>query len=322
MKKTFLKVLAGAGLGGAAFWALQKGAANRVVEMAMARRAPKNMEENKKKAAGADEHIQALQGVRELAVKLEQTVGETVEIQAGDGVTLVGHYYHCENAKRVIVAMHGWRSSWARDFCGAAWFFHENECSVLYAEQRGQNASGGEYMGFGVLERHDCQAWAEYVAKRTGEALPIYLVGISMGATTVMMAAGLALPRQVRGIIADCGFTSPEAIWRHVLQGNMHIPYRLVAASVDRAYRKIVAEGASYSCRMALEQSRVPVLLIHGTDDKFVPVEMTYENYKACAGPKHLLVVPGAEHGMSYVVDKEGYERAIREFWAAYDREE
>lgn len=63
----------------------------------------------------------------------------------------------------------------------------------------------------------------------------------------------------------------------------------------------------------------IPVLFIHGTDDHFVPIEMTYENYKACASEKRLLVVPGAEHTMSYIVDKEKYEEAICHFWQEYD---
>ena len=37
----------------------------------------------------------------------------------------------------------------------------------------------------------------------------IFLCGISMGCATTLMAAGLDLPDNVKGIIADCGFTSP-----------------------------------------------------------------------------------------------------------------
>ena len=83
--------------------------------------------------------------------------------------------------------------------------------------------------------------------------------------------------------------------------------------------RKIHMGAADYSTVEALRTTHLPVLFIHGTDDHFVPIEMTYENYKACAGPKHLLVVPGAEHGMSYAVDREAYEKTARAFWAAYD---
>jgi fermentation-respiration switch protein FrsA (DUF1100 family) len=62
------------------------------------------------------------------------------------------------------------------------------------------------------------------------------------------------------------------------------------------------------------------VLLIHGSDDRFVPVEMTYENYKACSGPKHLLIVPGADHGMSYYKDPISYEQALKHFFCQYDK--
>ena len=60
-------------------------------------------------------------------------------------------------------------------------------------------------------------------------------------------------------------------------------------------------------------------MLIHGTDDHFVPLEMTYENYNACASPKKLLIVPGADHGMSYYMDKEGYETMVKDFWRQFD---
>ena len=74
-----------------------------------------------------------------------------------------------------------------------------------------------------------------------------------------------------------------------------------------------------YSCTDAMRECKVPVLFVHGTDDRFVPVEMTYENYKACTAPKRLLVVPGAEHGVSYLVDQTGYETAVQKFWAEFD---
>ena len=70
----------------------------------------------------------------------------------------------------------------------------------------------------------------------------------------------------------------------------------------------------------AMEKNRVPILFIHGAADKFVPIEMTYENYCACRAPKRLLVVPGAQHGMSYAMDREAYERATKDFWRDFDQ--
>lgn len=263
--------------------------------------------------------------LREKAAKeLERTPNETVEIAAWDGTPLVGHWIPAPNAKRVLIAMHGWRSSWSRDFGLLANFLKENDCSVLYAEQRGQNNSGGDYMGFGLAERFDCLNWIDWVSwtnEKNCSNLPIYLCGVSMGASTVLMSSALDLPKTVHGIIADCGYTSPQAIWRHVAQTNLHIPYdKWMSELIDAICQdRIHFCSTDYSCTEALAESRVPVLFIHGTDDPFVPVEMTYENYKACASPKRLLIVPGAEHGMSYIVDQKLYEQTLLQFWHDYD---
>ncbi len=244
---------------------------------------------------------------------------EIVELQSRDGTHLVGHWIPTANPKRIIIAMHGWRSIWHRDFGIIADFFAENGCSVLYAEQRGQGSSGGEYIGFGLTERYDCLDWIHWVNEKTGGQIPVYLCGVSMGASTVMMAAGLSLPGNVRGIIADCGYTSPVDIWKHVAK-QAHLSYGICGKPAGRLAKKRLQMAVdAETCPHALSRSKTPVLFIHGTDDKFVPVEMTYENYKACNAPKRLFIVPGAEHGMSYVVDPKGYESAIFSFWAEFD---
>ena len=212
--------------------------------------------------------------------------------------------------------MHGWRSNWSQDFGTIAPFWFDNDCAVLFAEQRGQGNSGGDYMGFGLLERYDCLDWINWVNERTEGRLPIYLGGVSMGATTILMTAGFELPENVQGIVADCGFTSPHAIWKHVVENNFHLPYGLYSRAAKDIYEKRnQVPSDSYSTTKALANCKVPVLFIHGTDDNFVPIEMTYENYKACVSEKRLFVVPGAEHGMSYLVDKDGYETAVKQFW-------
>ena len=79
-------------------------------------------------------------------------------------------------------------------------------------------------------------------------------------------------------------------------------------------------QAALNSClselREALGRCRTPVLLIHGEADGFVPCEMSRENYAACAAPKRLLTIPGADHAMSFVIDEPAYTAAVREFLA------
>ncbi len=267
--------------------------------------------------ANKDEFLNTLM---EKSATLEEKDLEEIHIRATDGEHLVAHWYPCMDPQRIIIAMHGWRSTWSRDFGIIADFWHENNCHVLFVEQRGQNNSGGKYMCFGIKERYDCKDWVQWAVRHTAPELPIYLAGASMGASTVLMAAGLQLSSRVHGIMADCGFTSPHAIWGHVVRKNLHASYRIRKRAVERLCRRqIHMNPGEYSTLEALKDNRLPVLFIHGANDHFVPVEMTYENYKSCSGPKHLLIVPEADHGMSYYCNREEYEKMSKEFWQLYD---
>lgn len=323
MKKTHKRLLIGtsivagvAGIG-AASYAIGK----LMMNIALDRTPPPVVEnKGKDKLRGSSKLSAIEETLLDAAHKLETCENETVTITARDGIELVGHWRRAENAKRTVIAMHGWRSTWSRDFGLVADFWQENGCNVLYAEQRGQGSSGGDYMGFGLLERFDCLDWINWINDNQSNETPIYLFGLSMGAATVLMAAGADLPANVHGIIADCGFTSPHDIWQHVSEKNLHLSYSLYrSAANDICRRKLSINADDYSTIEAMKVCKVPVLFIHGTDDSFVPVEMTYENYKACAAPKYLLIVPGADHGMSYMTDRPAYEKTVLDFWKQYD---
>jgi fermentation-respiration switch protein FrsA (DUF1100 family) len=318
LKKEILFMGAGVTAVGAAIGVI---ASNLLIEslsrVALARDLPKSMKPSKPKSEIVRQfHARA----KEAGDALRQKDTEEVEVKSRDGLRLIGHWYPCENAKRVIIAMHGWRSAWYIDFGMLSNFWHKEGCSVLFAEQRGQGGSGGAYMGFGLTERFDCRDWARWLSQKQSRELPIYLSGVSMGAATVLMAADLSLPENVRGIIADCGFTSPHAIWKHVAEKNLHLSFGIRGRVAEEMCRRKLQQGSrDFSAPQALQSTSLPVLLIHGTADHFVPVEMTYENYEACAGEKQLFIVPGADHGMSYFKDPEGYEAAMRSFWQRYD---
>ena len=289
-------------------------------KVAMDREVPKVLRQAKHLISGSRKQVDTTDEKRELADRLAEKENEVVEIRSHDGVCLTGHWIAQAHPKRIIVAMHGWRSSWYWDFGMFSDFWEENGCSVLYAEQRAQGNSGGTYMAFGLEECYDCLDWVKWVSQHCGAELPVYLAGVSMGATTVLMASELDLPDNVHGILADCGFTSPHAIWKYVARENLHMGFGLRGRMADAIYhRRNPLRTALDSTVSALKKCRVPVFFAHGTDDRFVPVEMTYENYKACAAPKRLLIVPGATHGRSCLVDRPRYEAAVRSFWADFD---
>lgn len=323
MKKSTKAILAASGVAAvsaAVLVTLHQLTARGFMDMALNREEPKLLAKNRSKFMGDGDFSDFFSELTKGAEKLRALDTETIEIKSHDGLKLVGHWYPCKDAKRVVVAMHGWRSTWDRDFGVVADFFHDNGCSILFAQQRAQGESGGDYIGFGLLERYDCYEWVKWADRETEGKLPIYLSGVSMGATTVMMTAGFDLPPSVKGITADCGFTSPHEIWKHVAQNNLRIPFGIYSSIANDIFKKkLSVSSRDYSCAEALGKTDIPVLFIHGTDDRFVPITMTFENYKTCNSKKHLFIVPGANHGMSFYKDPEGYKKQLLDFWALYD---
>lgn len=326
MKKLTAGLLMGTGAtvaAAAAVGAASYASAKYMMKVALDRQQPKfpYMEFAKQHISGQKSSTAVQNGIAALRERLETTPHDVVQIESYDGQRLVGHWFQNPNPKRILVAMHGWRSSWAGDFGLIADFWLKNGCSILFAEQRGQGRSGGAYMGFGMMERYDCLEWVKWINTHWGRLLPVYLAGISMGASTVLMASNLPLPDNVCGIMADCGFTSAHDIWKHVSQKNLHIPYPLQEGFANSFCRQKIHMGAkACSTVQCLKQTKVPVLFAHGTQDKFVPVEMTYANYRACGAPKRLMVVPGAGHGMSYYMEKARYEKEMLAFWEDFDK--
>lgn len=239
---------------------------------------------------------------------------EEVRIRSSDGLELFGRYYETAPGAPVQIQFHGYRGSPLRDFCVGLPLALEYGCNVLLIDERAHGKSQGKYLTFGVLERRDCLDWVNYVRQRFGEDTPVVLYGVSMGAATVMMAAGLDLPANVKGIIADCGYNSPREILIQVMTavGYPKWPTYPLIRLGGRIFGGFDVEAAS--AETAMEKCTVPVLFIHGDEDRFVPCWMTRKDYEACAAPKTMVIVPGAPHAVSFVVAPDTYRAAVRGF--------
>lgn len=240
---------------------------------------------------------------------------ERVYIRSHDGLNLAGRYYHAADGAPLQIQVHGYRGGPIRDFCGGHKLARRMGHNTLVVEQRALGESGGRTITFGVKERLDCLAWANYAAQRWPNT-DVILSGVSMGATTVIMAAGLDLPPQVRGIIADCPFASPEKIIAKVcrdmkLPPALAMPFIRLGARIFGGFRLKAADAAE-----AVKQAKLPVLILHGEDDRFVPCEMSAEIARANPAMVRRFTFPGAGHGLSYLVNAEKYEKATKEFVA------
>mgnify|MGYP000805368900 FL=1 len=165
-----------------------------------------------------------------------------------------------------------------------------------------------------MLDRLDLRNWVKYTVNRFGSNIKIFLHGISMGGATVLMASSI-MPKNVRGIIADCGFTSVDEIFEYVLKRDYHLP-RFPIIYLTNIMSKIRAGYGYKDVNTAAEiaKSDIPVLFIHGENDEFVPLWMTMKNYSYCKAYKELYIVKDSEHAESHYIDKKAYESRMLAF--------
>lgn len=236
-------------------------------------------------------------------------------ITSFDGLTLHGNFYEYAPGAPIELMFHGYRGSAIRDLSGgvARCFALNRSCFIV--DQRCAGLSGGEVITFGVKEHRDCLMWVDFLVREFGPDVKIILTGISMGAATVLMAAGKPLPENVVGVLADCGYTSAEAIIKCVM-GKLHIPSWLLYPFMKRA-AKIFGHFDLEECPPieALQNCKLPVIFFHGEADNFVPCYMSQENYDACPTRKALYTVPGAGHGLSFPANQAQYIQQLGEFF-------
>lgn len=270
---------------------------------------------NKKVELG-EQYLALIDKLDEQYRQVIETDSEQVEIKSYDGTLLRGKYYHFKDGVPVDIIFHGYRSKAENDCGGGFVLARDLGHNVLLPDQRAHSASGGNVITFGIKERYDCLEWIKYISERFND-VKIVISGVSMGAATVLMASDLDLPKNVKGIIADCAYSSPEEI---IMLESKKMGFSQKIAKPFILFTARVLGGFDLretSPCDALKNAKIPVLVIHGEDDRFVPFSMCKPIYEACATPKKLFTVKGAGHGLSYLVDEEGYKNEVNKFKTA-----
>lgn len=269
-----------------------------------------------------DDYMQREHGdpkLRELQVPMRAGVQwyfkqnkEDVYIKSYDGLRLHAELIRAnEPTDKIVILFHGYRSMARNDFCCAMPYYNSLGMDVLLVDQRAHGLSEGKLITFGVKERYDACSWVEYVKSTYGESKKIFLSGMSMGASTVMMASNMV--EGVSGIVADCGFTSPKEIIQIVAQKRFKLP-KWCVAPVGLLAKVFGGFDYSYSAKEALASASAPVLFIHGLADDFVPYYMTDESYEACSSKKQKILVPEAPHGYSFLFVPDKVKVALEDF--------
>lgn len=243
---------------------------------------------------------------------------QSVYIKSYDNLKLHAHIIKNHALSNIWVIMcHGYSGNAPR-LKRMASLFYKMGINVLAPDARGHGKSEGNYIGMGWNERFDIINWANLIISKNKDA-KIILYGISMGGATVMMTSGEKLPQNVKCIIEDCGYTS---VWDELnYQFRKFLKHRfslisnliLILISLETKIR------AKYSFKEAsalkqVKKSRIPILFIHGSKDKFVPTFMVDKLYSAANCKKEKLIIEGAAHAESYEFCPGLYEKTVQNF--------
>ena len=243
-------------------------------------------------------------------------------IVSRDGLCLHAYYLRCKDPKRILLLSHGYRGSGFGDFANTAKFLRENNCDLLFIDQRCCGKSGGRYITFGAKEQFDILDWTSLIDAENKDHLPVYLYGESMGAASVLMASGHSLPPCVKGLICDCAFSSLKQELRDIAREWFHLHFiELLLLRVD-LFCRILAhfKMSDADTAKALSLNRLPVLFFHGKEDTFVHADNSIRNHAVCRAEKELVLMENARHLCSAYTDEGLYRKKILAFFEKNER--
>lgn len=250
---------------------------------------------------------------KSLIDRILQIPYKDIYTESYDGLRLRARLYMVDENAPFAIQFHGYKSMPMIDFSGGGEMVMNMGMNVIMVDQRACGESEGRTISFGYHECRDVLTWVDYVSNNYGKDRKILLFGVSMGAATVIIAAGRGLPDNVVGVLADCPCSSTREIVTKVIY-DMKLPGKLLYPLVRVGailYGKFDPDAAE--AKRIVKGAKVPILLIHGEGDDFVPCDMS-RDIAAASRRVELHTFPEAPHGLSFVYDTDRYKRIAQEF--------
>lgn len=246
--------------------------------------------------------------------QFEQLPKRPVQVMSRDGLKLGGFVLELfPESHRWIIIVHGYTVS-LHASTQYIDMFQKAGFNILLVDQRRHGGSEGSYTTYGYQEKYDVQTWVHWILENYGEGSVIGLHGQSLGGGTVLEYLSIAHPN-VKFVIADCPYSDLTELMRHQISKLNKLPAKPLLPLVNKLLqRKAGFRLDQVSPMKAVENSTLPVLFIHGTEDNYVPTYMSREMYRHKPEPKELLLVEGAVHANAYGINPKRYAEEVQSF--------
>lgn len=239
---------------------------------------------------------------------------EQIYILSKDKLKLSARYYHVDDNSPIQIQCHGYKGNGIRDFCGGNELARKLKHNTLIIDQRAHGNSHGHNITFGIKEKDDILCWLNYCVERFGKDKKIFLVGVSMGAASILMCGEDNLPRNVVALIADSPYSTPSDIINEVTKQMKLIPWLIYPFIYMSALLFAKVRLNKTSALKAIKNIKIPILIIHGEKDSLVPCDMSRKLKDANPQYVELHTFENADHGLSYIEDPIRYNQIVTEF--------
>jgi dipeptidyl aminopeptidase/acylaminoacyl peptidase len=252
---------------------------------------------------------------------------ESMDVPTPDGLTLPAWWIPARGGVPgpAVVLVHGWESGRHRTLPNAQ-FLNAIGYHVLTIDVRGHGANAAEELPVSAGEFGSDALAAVEAALARPDVTKVAVLGHSMGAIGAILAAA-AEPR-VAAVVLTATPADPYRLTRQTFRlARLPIPDPIaypLAWLTTRVY--LEPRGhlvADVSATNAIRRYGGPILAIHGTDDRVVPVAHLERLAAAArearrgvddAAPVETLVIPGGQH--SWMYEFPVYREAVGRFLA------
>ncbi len=239
---------------------------------------------------------------------------EQVAFPSADGLRLSGWLLPAADARDALILCHGFKTG-RREMLPLAMALRERGHQVLLFDFRGHGKSEGRWSACGGLESRDLEGAVRFMKGRFGmEGLPIGVIGFSMGGAVAIMAAG-RLP-EIEAVVADSAFATLDEALKTGFCTFCHLPREPFSRFALWFGERLVGVRAEEVRPLDAvpDLSPRPLLIVHGTQDRIVPLSEAYLLYEAAGNPKELWVVARAGHVEARLLQFDAYLEKVDGF--------